>query len=76
VRSFRAGNQPQELRRLAADIERAANTPDDRVALQFLAALPDRPMDGLYLFAANVTGPGNPRGVYVYDSSTGSYTNI
>jgi hypothetical protein len=75
VRTFRAGNQPTlELRKLANDIEKAANRADDRVALQYLSTAPERPSDGLYLSAAGVLGV--TRGLYRYDSASGTYVFI
>jgi hypothetical protein len=75
MRTFKAGNrETPELRRLAQDIEKAAHRSDDRIALQYLSTLPERPSDGLYLFAADVTAPGDLRGLYRCDG--GTYTFI
>lgn len=77
MKTFVAGNrETQPVQKLANDIEKAQNRADPFVALTYLSALPARPQDGLYLFAAAVTAPGDPRGLYRYDSSTGSYINI
>jgi hypothetical protein len=77
VRTFDHANaSTPEERALVLSIKKAAMRADDRVAMQFLSALPAKPQDGLYLFAADVTGPGDPRGLYLYDSSTATYTNI
>lgn len=50
--------------------------PRDRLPMQYLSALPAKPRDGLYLFAADVTSGGAARGLYRYDESTDSYTAI
>ena len=54
-----------------AALERAAHDEEG-----YLTTLPARPQDRLYLFAADVVGAGQPRGLYRYDSSTGTYTSI
>lgn len=81
MRTFKSLDVPTDpaaasgfLRTLQNAIEQASTRADDRIALTYLAVLPSKPQDGLYLSAAGVLGAS--RGLYRYDSTTGLYTFI
>ena len=63
---------PRKMREMQTRIEQAANQPGQ--TLTYLGVAPDRPQDGLYLSAAGVLGVS--RGLYRYDSNSGTYTFI
>jgi len=75
MRSYQPGQVTDpSLRREFEAIQKAARRADLLVALEYVAVAPSKPQDGLYLSAAGVLGAN--RGLYRYDSNSGTYTFI
>jgi hypothetical protein len=48
----------------------------ERLPMKYLATLPSKPKDGLYLFASNVVSASAARGLYRYDEATAAYSLV
>jgi hypothetical protein len=79
MRAFKTKEPPQDakdmprfVREMQQRIEKAANEP--ALQLNYLGTAPSRPQDGLYFSEAGVLGAS--RGLYRYDSASGTYTFI
>lgn len=64
------------LSRELTNIRKSQAQPRQFIPMQYLAVLPDRPLNGLYLFDAAVVSGAAVRGLYRYDETAAAYTFI